>query len=86
MLKGISPILSPDLLSVLCRITPREFLKVIPGIRAAGGITHDQARVGTPSAALRAGATHLVVGRAITGAEDPAGAARGILEEMSAAV
>lgn len=71
-------------LDILCAITPHDFLKVIPGIRIAGGASHDQARVATPAAALRGGATHLVVGRAITGAVDPSRGARTVLEEMAA--
>jgi orotidine-5'-phosphate decarboxylase len=73
-------------LAVLREVTPHEFLKVIPGIRIAGGAAHDQARVATPAAALRAGATHLVVGRAITGAADPPRAAQMVLEEMASAL
>jgi orotidine-5'-phosphate decarboxylase len=37
----------------------------------------------TPGQAIAAGATHIVVGRPITGAKDPAGEAKAILEEMS---
>jgi orotidine-5'-phosphate decarboxylase len=44
---------------------------VVPGIRAAGGAKHDQARSVTPGEALRAGADYLVIGRAVTGAADP---------------
>jgi orotidine-5'-phosphate decarboxylase len=43
----------------------------------------DQARVATPAAALRGGATHLVVGRAVTGAEDPGRALEAVLAEMA---
>ena len=49
---------------------------VTPGIRMPGGDTHDQARVATPENAVRDGASHLVVGRAITQAADPRLAAR----------
>ena len=44
---------------------------LVPGIRPAGTATHDQARVVTPEAAAAAGARYLVIGRAVTGAEDP---------------
>jgi orotidine-5'-phosphate decarboxylase len=44
---------------------------LIPGIRLAGGATHDQARVVTPENAVAAGASYLVLGRAVTAATDP---------------
>lgn len=44
---------------------------LIPGIRLAGGATHDQARVVTPEDAVAAGASYLVLGRAVTAATDP---------------
>ena len=47
---------------------------LVPGIRLAGGATHDQARVVTPAAAAAAGASYLVLGRAVTGAADPGSA------------
>lgn len=47
---------------------------VVPGIRRAADSAGDQQRVATPEAAMAAGATHLVVGRPITGAADPAAA------------
>jgi orotidine-5'-phosphate decarboxylase len=52
---------------------------VVPGIRPAGSNGQDQVRILTPEAAVEAGADYLVVGRPITGAPDPAGAARAIL-------
>ena len=42
-----------------------------PGIRLADGGAHDQKRIATPEEARLAGSTHIVVGRAITGATDP---------------
>ena len=51
---------------------------VTPGIRPTGTDRGDQRRVATAAAAVAAGATHLVVGRAITGAPDP----RAVYEEL----
>ncbi|MBA4802020.1 MAG: orotidine-5'-phosphate decarboxylase [Euryhalocaulis sp.] len=65
--------------------TPDDFLIVTPGIRPAGASSDDQKRVATPESALKAGATHLVIGRAITGANDPKAAAEAIVAEMKAA-
>jgi orotidine-5'-phosphate decarboxylase len=55
------------------------FCLVVPGIRPHGANGDDQVRVLTPSAALDAGADYLVVGRPITGADDPVGVAKGIV-------
>jgi orotidine-5'-phosphate decarboxylase len=44
---------------------------LVPGIRLPGGDAHDQARVVTPEAALLAGASYLVLGRAVTEAAEP---------------
>jgi orotidine-5'-phosphate decarboxylase len=55
-----------------------EFCLVVPGIRPAGTNGHDQVRVLTPREAIERGADYLVVGRAITAAPDPVGAARAI--------
>jgi orotidine-5'-phosphate decarboxylase len=59
---------------------------VVPGIRLAGGATHDQARVATPAGAVAAGATLLVVGRAVTAADDRAGAAAAVHAELAPAL
>lgn len=69
--------------SELRRELGANFLIVTPGVRPTGADVGDQARVATPSEAIAAGATHIVVGRPITGAEDPAAAARAILGEIS---
>ena len=58
-----------------------EFCLVVPGIRPTGGNGHDQVRVLTPGAAIESGADYIVIGRPITGADDPAGVARAILRE-----
>ena len=62
-----------------------ERLLVIPGVRPAGADLGDQKRVATPAEVVEAGATHLVVGRPITRAEDPARAYIAILAEADAA-
>lgn len=59
-----------------------DFLVVTPGIRPAANEAGDQKRVATPSAAIAAGASYLVVGRPITGARDPLAAAHRIVSEM----
>lgn len=56
----------------------RDGFHVVPGLRMTGGDQGDQKRVVTPRDAIRAGASVLVVGRAITLAPDPAEAARAI--------
>jgi len=60
-----------DLPGVRARLG-RDFYAVTPGIRPAGAEAHDQKRVATVEAAVRDGASLLVLGRAITSAADPA--------------
>lgn len=62
------------------------FAIVTPGVRPAGSAAGDQARVVTPRDAIAAGATHLVVGRPILEAPDPAQAAADILADIEMAV
>ncbi len=61
------------------------FAIVTPGVRPVGTSAGDQARVLTPAQAIAAGATHLVIGRPITEAADPAQAARLIVDEIAGA-
>lgn len=58
---------------------------VTPGIRPAAGASDDQKRTGTPGAAIRAGASLLVVGRPIRDAADPSATARAICSEIAEA-
>jgi orotidine-5'-phosphate decarboxylase len=62
-----------------------ECLIVTPGIRPTWTSRQDQRRVATPEEAIANGADYIVVGRPIRNAEDPAKAARMILEEMAPA-
>ena len=70
--------------SAVREIVGTDMAVVTPGIRPAGAEAGDQKRVVTPSAALRAGASHLVVARPIVAAPDRRGAAEAILREMAA--
>ncbi len=56
---------------------------ITPGVRPTGSDAQDQARVATPAAAVAAGADLLVVGRPITGADDPGAAAALIAAELA---
>lgn len=56
-----------------------EALVVTPGIRPAWAAVDDQSRVASPAAALISGASHLVIGRPITSAQDPASAVERII-------
>ncbi len=58
---------------------------ITPGIRPAGSATGDQKRVMTPAEAIAAGSTHLVIGRPIMKAPDPAAAADAIVREIAEA-
>ncbi|MBN9345349.1 MAG: orotidine-5'-phosphate decarboxylase [Devosia sp.] len=73
---------SPREAEIVRTIVGPDMAIVTPGIRPAGSAVGDQKRVMGPAAALDAGASHLVVGRPITAAADPAAAARAILAEM----
>jgi len=67
---------------VVRRRYPRDFDLLVPGIRLGEGDHDDQRRVVTPRAAVDAGATYLVLGRAVTGAADPAAAMREIVTAL----
>ena len=60
----------------------RDLVIVTPGVRLAGTGHGDQARVVTPSEAIAAGASHIVVGRPITESADPAAEVRAILGQI----
>lgn len=56
--------------AIISEVCGLEFLKVTPGIRLPKSGVHDQKRIATPEEAKKEGSTHIVVGRAITGAAD----------------
>lgn len=64
-------------------VTDEDFILMVPGIRLEGADRGDQKRIMTPARALAAGATHLVIGRPITGAPDPAEAAKKIAQTIA---
>jgi orotidine-5'-phosphate decarboxylase len=71
-----------EIVSIRNAVGEPGFVILTPGVRPAGAALDDQRRVMTPGEAVRAGATYLVVGRPITGAPDPAAAAKKIAEEI----
>jgi orotidine-5'-phosphate decarboxylase len=74
---------SPHDLHGIRAVCGPDFLTVVPGIRPDQTDAHDQKRIASPQAARAAGADILVIGRAITGAADPARAAADILAGLS---
>ncbi len=73
---------SPEEAAAVRRIMGPDMALVTPGIRPAGADKGDQKRVATPGDAIAAGASHLVVGRPITGANDRKTAALEIISQM----
>lgn len=69
-------------LPALREVLPESTVFVTPGIRGPGDDLGDQSRVMTAGAALKAGATYVVVGRPIRTAKSPVDAAKRIVEDM----
>lgn len=63
--------------------TSDNFLRVTPGIRPLDAKSDDQKRIATPTQAKRIGATHIVVGRPVTQAENPIQAYHDIRDEWN---
>jgi len=76
---------SPREIAHLRKMVRPDFMLVVPGIRPAGAAAGDQKRVMTPEEAATRGADRLVIGRPITQAENPAAAARAILDGIATA-
>ena len=73
---------SPQEAKMIKAVCGEDFLIVTPGVRPYNAEVNDQSRIATPKMALLDGATHLVVGRPITKANNPKEAAEAILAEM----
>ena len=74
---------SPEETAEVRELLGPEALIVTPGVRPVWAVLGDQARVASPFEALAAGATRLVVGRPVTGADDPAAAFERIVAEAT---
>ena len=70
----------------LRRAVGKSMLIVTPGIRPAGSAAGDQKRVMTPTAAIKAGVDHIVVGRPIIEAKDRKAAVQAIVAEIESAL
>lgn len=77
-----SPLEAARVREIAIEVGRPDFLIVTPGVRPVGADRGDQQRVATPTEALTAGATHLVVARPIVGAENPLLAASAIVESI----
>jgi orotidine-5'-phosphate decarboxylase len=75
---------SPKEILAIRRACRDDFKLIVPGIRPLWSATGDQKRFSSPAAALRDGASHLVIGRPITATPDPAEAAQRIAEDIAA--
>lgn len=74
---------SPKEVAALSAALPKGTLFVTPGVRPQGAAVGDQKRVATPAQAVKDGATHLVIGRPIVQAANPAEVARAIRAEIA---
>ncbi|MEQ2956306.1 orotidine-5'-phosphate decarboxylase [Slackia piriformis] len=80
---GLSGVVaSPQEAVMLRELLGPDALIVTPGVRPVGAALGDQSRVATPKAAFDAGASHIVVGRPITQADDPAAAFDAIAADL----
>jgi len=76
---------SPQELGRLCGESFDKIFFVTPGIRPEGTSKDDQTRTNTAAGAIQSGARHLVIGRPITQADNPASAAEAIVKEIQRA-
>ncbi len=74
---------SPYEIKLLREHCGNDFVLVVPGIRPEGSVKDDQKRVMTPKEALDEGADYMVIGRPITGEDDPKKAAEAIMRKIA---
>ena len=80
---GLSGVVaSPQEAAMLREVLGPDAYIVTPGVRPAGAALGDQKRVATPARAVADGASHIVVGRPITQADDPVAVFNAIAEEL----
>ncbi len=73
---------SPQEASALREMLGPQAYIVTPGVRPAGAEAGDQSRIATPAQAFANGASHIVIGRPVTRADDPAAAFDAIVAEL----
>ena len=76
---------SPQEAQLVRAVLPPGSLIVTPGAQLPGEARNDQARTATPAEAIRAGSTHLVVGRSISRSADPAASFAAICDQIARA-
>lgn len=76
---------SPQEAQLLRAALPTEMLIVTPGTQLPGDAKNDQARTATPAQAIRAGSTHLVIGRSISRSPSPVASFSAICAEIEEA-
>ena len=77
---------SPQEARLVRALLPQGSLIVTPGTQLPGEASNDQVRTATPAEAIRAGSTHLVVGRSISRSPDPAASFAAICNQVAQAV
>jgi orotidine-5'-phosphate decarboxylase len=78
-------VMSPEEAETIRALVGPAMTLVTPGIRPAGAAIGDQKRIMTPALAIAGGADHLVVGRPVTEAADPAAIAEQIVADITSA-
>ena len=83
---GADGVIASPLEAAMIRALPEAAGKLIvtPGVRPEGTASGDQKRIATPARAIADGADHIVVGRPVWQAADPAAAARAIIASLPA--